>query len=69
MRLRAPTVTHHLHLLKSTGMVHFVRKGKNERLYYAKMESIKGTYTQLKDFLEQDVNIVEGFDMFDNDIF
>ncbi len=69
LRLRAPTVTHHLHLLKSTGMVHFVRKGKNERLYYAKMESIKGTYTQLKDFLEQDVNIVEGFDMFDNDIF
>jgi DNA-binding transcriptional ArsR family regulator len=67
LRLRAPTVTHHLHILKSTGMVQFVKKGKNEHLYYAKMESIKSTYTMLKDFLEQDVSIVEGFDLFDND--
>lgn len=68
LRLRAPTVTHHLHLLKSAGMVHFVKKGKNEHLYFAKMESIKNTYTLLKDFLEQDVSIVEGFDLFDNDL-
>jgi DNA-binding transcriptional ArsR family regulator len=69
LRLRAPTVTHHLHTLKSTGMVHFVKKGKNEHLYYAKMESIKSTYTLLKDFLEQDVSIVEGFDLLENDLF
>lgn len=69
LRLRAPTVTHHLHTLKSAGMVQFAKKGKNEHLYYAKMESIKSTYTLLKDFLEQDVSIVEGFDLFDNDLF
>ena len=68
LRLRAPTVTHHLHTLKSSGMVQFVKKGKNEHLYYAKMDSIKETYVLLKDFLEQDVNVVEGFDFFDNDL-
>jgi len=69
LRLRAPTVTHHLHTLKAAGMVQFAKKGKNEHLYFAKMESIKSTYTLLKDFLEQDVSIVEGFDLFDNDLF
>jgi hypothetical protein len=32
------------------------------------MGSIKNTYNLLKDFLEQDVSIVEGFDLFDNDL-
>ena len=68
LRLRAPTVTHHLHALKSSGMVQFVKKGKNEHLYYAKMDSIKETYVLLKDFLEQDVSVVEGFDFFDNEL-
>lgn len=68
LRLRAPTVTHHLHTLKSARMVYFVRKGKNEHLYYAKMDTIKELYILLKDFLEQDVNLVEGFDLFDNDL-
>ncbi|MEJ2484341.1 MAG: metalloregulator ArsR/SmtB family transcription factor [Anaerolineales bacterium] len=68
LRLRAPTVTHHLQTLRSAGMVQFVKKGKNEHLYYAKMGSIKNTYNLLKDFLEQDVSIVEGFDLFDNDL-
>ena len=68
LRLRAPTVTHHLHTLKASGMVKFVKKGKNEHLYYAKMDSIKETYVLLKDFLEQDVSVVEGFDFFDNEL-
>lgn len=68
LRLRAPTVTHHLHMLKSAGMVQFVKKGKNEHLYFAKMESIKNTYNLLKDFLEQDVSIVEGFDLPTNEL-
>ena len=68
LRLRAPTVTHHLHTLKSSGMVQFVKKGKNEHLYYAKMDSIKETYVLLKDFLEQDVSVVESFDFFDNEL-
>jgi DNA-binding transcriptional ArsR family regulator len=68
LRLRAPTVTHHLHTLKSSGMVHFVKKGKNEHLYYAKMDSIKETYVLLKDFLEQDVSVVEGFNFSDSEM-
>jgi DNA-binding transcriptional ArsR family regulator len=66
LRLRAPTVTHHLHALKSAGMVHFVMRGKHEHLYFAKMDSIKGTYNLLKEFLEQDVSIAEGFDLLDD---
>ncbi|MFN2143877.1 MAG: ArsR/SmtB family transcription factor [Anaerolineales bacterium] len=68
LRLRAPTVTHHLHALKASGMVQFVKKGKNEHLYFAKMDSIRETYAMLKDFLEQDVNVVEGFDFLDNEL-
>ncbi|MBN2044638.1 MAG: winged helix-turn-helix transcriptional regulator [Anaerolineales bacterium] len=66
LRLRAPTVTHHLHALKASGMVQFVRKGKNEHLYFAKMDSIRETYALLKEFLEQDVNVVESIDFLDN---
>ncbi len=55
LRLRAPTVTHHLHALRLAGLVRFVIKGGNERLYSARMEAIQANYTLLKDFLEQDV--------------
>lgn len=68
LRLRAPTVTHHLHTLKASGMVQFVKKGKNEHLYYAKMDSIKETYVLLKDFLEQDVKVVENLGFFDSEL-
>jgi DNA-binding transcriptional ArsR family regulator len=67
LRLRAPTVTHHLHSLKAAGMVQFVRRGKHEHLYFAKMESIKSTYSLLKEFLEQDVSVAEGLDVLDDD--
>jgi DNA-binding transcriptional ArsR family regulator len=67
LRLRAPTVTHHLHSLKLAGMVHFVMRGKHEHLYFAKMDSIKGTYSLLKEFLEQDVSIAEGLNLLDDD--
>ena len=69
LRLRAPTVTHHLHTLKKAGMVNYIKKGKNEHLYFAKMETIKDTYLTLIDFLEQDVKVVEGFDLFENTLF
>jgi DNA-binding transcriptional ArsR family regulator len=68
LRLRAPTVTHHLHALKASGMVQFVRKGKNEHLYFARMDSIKETYVLLKDFLEQDVKVVENLGFFDSEL-
>jgi DNA-binding transcriptional ArsR family regulator len=55
LRLRAPTVTHHLHTLRLAGLVRFVLRGKNERLYFARLDSVKNTYAQLKKFLEEDV--------------
>ena len=54
LRLRAPTVTHHLHTLRLAGLVRFVIKGRHERLYSARMESIQLGYSMLKDFLERD---------------
>jgi DNA-binding transcriptional ArsR family regulator len=65
LRLRAPTVTHHLHALRLAGLVRFVIKGKNERLYSARMEAVQGIYTLLKDFLEQDVVEAEPFETFE----
>jgi len=67
LRLRAPTLTHHLHILRLAGLVRLVMRGKSERLYFARMESIKGTYAILKDFLEQDVVEVESVDLMDRD--
>lgn len=54
LRLRAPTVTHHLHSLRLAGLVRFMIKGKHERLYSARIESIQQGYTLLKEFLEKD---------------
>jgi len=54
LRLRAPTVTHHLHKLRLAGMVRFVMRGKQERIYFTNMDSVKSLYAQLKDFLEDD---------------
>ena len=67
LRLRAPTVTHHLHALRLAGLVRFVMRGKLERLYFARMDSIKSTYALLKDFLEQDVVEVESTSALDRD--
>jgi DNA-binding transcriptional ArsR family regulator len=65
LRLRAPTVTHHLHSLRLAGLVRFVMRGKHERLYFARIESVKQTYALLKTFLEEDVVEVENIDALD----
>ncbi len=54
LRLRAPTVIHHLHALRLAGLVRFMMKGKNERLYSARADAITIPYSMLKAFLEQD---------------
>ncbi|MBT3240125.1 MAG: winged helix-turn-helix transcriptional regulator [Chloroflexi bacterium] len=54
LRLRAPTVTHHLHALRLSGLVRFVFKGKHERLYFARIETVKAAYANLKEFLEEE---------------
>jgi DNA-binding transcriptional ArsR family regulator len=65
LRLRAPTVTHHLHTLRLAGLVRFVMRGKSERLYFARMESVMSIYSLLKDFLEEDVRETENIDVLD----
>jgi DNA-binding transcriptional ArsR family regulator len=67
LRLRAPTLTHHLHILRLAGLVRFAMRGKSEHLYFARMDSVKSTYLILKDFLEQDVVEAENIDILDRD--
>jgi len=59
VRLRAPTVTHHLQILRLAGLVRFVLRGKQERIYFANMDAVKSLYAQLKDFLEDDIDDYE----------
>lgn len=56
LRLRAPTVTHHLHALRLAGLVRFTAKSKNERLYSARFERVAAAYANLKAFLETQVS-------------
>lgn len=53
LRLRAPTVTHHLHSLRLAGLVRFAKRGKNEHLYFTRMEAIRASFGLLRDFLEE----------------
>ena len=53
LRLRPPTVTHHLDLLRLAGLVSFAYKGKLERQYSARHEAINRTFVLLSRFLAQ----------------
>ena len=58
LRLRAPTVTHHLNILRLAGLVYLTLGEKNQRRYAARLEAIDEVYANLKDFLaaERDEN-------------
>jgi DNA-binding transcriptional ArsR family regulator len=56
LRLRAPTVTHHLHALRSAGLVHLTVAAGEERRYTARLESISAMFSNLKDYLERDLD-------------
>ncbi len=51
LRLRAPTVTHHLGALRLAGLVHLKLCVKDERHYTARLEAIQALHGQLKEFL------------------
>jgi len=51
LRLRAPTVTHHLNILRLAGLVYLILGEKNERRYTARLEAIDEMYASLKGFL------------------
>jgi DNA-binding transcriptional ArsR family regulator len=54
LRLRAPTVIHHLHILRLAGLVLVTVSAKAERRYAARMEGVQATLTLLEEFLSGD---------------
>ena len=54
LRLRAPTVTHHLRALRLAGLVHMMLVEHKEGHYTARLEAIDNLGLQLKAFLESD---------------
>lgn len=54
LRLRAPTVIHHLNDLRLAGLVHLTLEGAGEKRYKARRETVQATFTTLKDFLAVD---------------
>lgn len=51
LRLRAPTLTHHLHSLRLAGLVRISSKGKLERKYSVRTEAVNTAFASLKSFL------------------
>jgi DNA-binding transcriptional ArsR family regulator len=51
LRLRAPTVTHHLNVLRLAGLVYLTLDEDNERQYAARMDAIDALFASLRDFL------------------
>ncbi len=56
LRLRAPTVIHHLNALRLAGLVHLTLEESGERRYAMREETINSTFEVLKNFLDQDHN-------------
>jgi DNA-binding transcriptional ArsR family regulator len=52
LRLRTPTLTHHMNALRLAGLVHLQVDEHGERRYSVRAEAIEGTFTALKRFLE-----------------
>jgi len=55
LRLRAPTVTHHLNALRLAGLVSITLDEKHERHYQARLDAIETTFDVLMQFLGEDV--------------
>jgi DNA-binding transcriptional ArsR family regulator len=56
LRLRAPTVTHHLKALRLAGLVQLtigMGEGKKTKHYAARSEAVAAAFTSLKGFLEK----------------
>lgn len=51
LRLRPPTVIHHLHILRLAGLVQVTVSSNAERRYAARMEGVQSTINHLQDFL------------------
>jgi DNA-binding transcriptional ArsR family regulator len=51
LRLRPPTVIHHLHILRLAGLVHVTIAPKTERRYAIRQEGLDSTIGNIQDFL------------------
>jgi DNA-binding transcriptional ArsR family regulator len=51
LRLRPPTVIHHLRILRLAGLVHITVSASNERVYAARLEELDSVDTSLRGFL------------------
>jgi DNA-binding transcriptional ArsR family regulator len=54
LRLRAPTVVHHLYALRIAGLVHLTLGKGVERRYAIRREGVSGTLAALDEFLGMD---------------
>ena len=52
LRLRAPTVIHHLNALRLAGLVHLTLVGEGEKMYQARAEAVDAAFTTLNEFLD-----------------
>jgi DNA-binding transcriptional ArsR family regulator len=52
LRLRTPTMTHHLNALRLAGLVHLVVEKEGERRYTIRSQALGDTFAVLKHFLE-----------------
>jgi len=52
LRLRAPTVIHHLNDLRLAGLVHLTLEGGGEKRYTARLETVNDTFATLRGFLD-----------------
>jgi DNA-binding transcriptional ArsR family regulator len=55
LRLRPPTVIHHLEALRLAGLVRLNLEIPGERKYAARVEGLEHTFTNIKDFLQADL--------------
>jgi DNA-binding transcriptional ArsR family regulator len=53
LRLRAPTVTHHLNALRLAGLVRLTLHSGGEKRYTARLEGISSTFTHLEGYLRE----------------
>ena len=57
LRLRPPTVVHHLEVLRLAGLVRLNLEVPGERKYAARIEGLEDTFANIKDFLQTDLNL------------
>lgn len=53
LRLRPPTVIHHLSALRLAGLVHLTLDAKGEKHYSARQEAIQSSFANLMDFISR----------------